>query len=68
LAEITLIGTYTYSMADLRATVEALQAGIYGALDWVEERSLADGASAFADLDAGRCAAAKILLRPERVA
>ena len=68
LAEITLIGTYTYSMADLRASVEALQAGIYGALDWVEERSLADGASAFADLDAGRCAAAKILLRPERVA
>jgi hypothetical protein len=34
----------------------------------VEERCLADGASAFADLDAGRCAAAKILLRPERVA
>ena len=68
LAEITLIGTYTYSMADLRASVQALQAGIYGALDWVEERSLADGAGAFSDLDAGRCAAAKILLRPERAA
>ena len=68
LAEITLIGTYTYSMADLRATVDALRAGAYGTLDWVEERSLADGAEAFADLDAGRCPAAKILLRPERAA
>jgi 2-desacetyl-2-hydroxyethyl bacteriochlorophyllide A dehydrogenase len=68
LAEITLIGTYTYSMADLRATVQALHAGVYGALDWVEERSLADGAGAFADLDGGRSAAAKILLRPERAA
>jgi alcohol dehydrogenase len=64
LAEITLVGTYTYTMADLRATVQALQAGVYGALDWVEERSLAEGAGAFADLDAGRSGAAKILLRP----
>jgi alcohol dehydrogenase len=65
LAEITLIGTYTYSMADLRATVQALQAGIYGPLDWVEERPLAEGADAFADLDGGRSGAAKILLRPQ---
>lgn len=64
LAEITLIGTYTYSMADLRATVQALQAGVYGTLDWVEERPLEAGADAFADLDAGRSGAAKILLRP----
>ena len=34
------------------------------ALEWVEERTLADGAAAFADLDAGRSGAAKILLRP----
>ncbi len=64
LAEITLIGTYTYSTADLRATVAALHAGAFGALDWVEERALATGAAAFADLDAGRSGAAKILLRP----
>ncbi|MEP7064112.1 MAG: alcohol dehydrogenase catalytic domain-containing protein [Betaproteobacteria bacterium] len=64
LAEITLIGTYTYTMADLRATVRALDAGVYGTLDWVEERALEEGASAFADLDAGRSGAAKILLRP----
>ena len=64
LAEITLIGTYTYSTADLHATVAALHAGSFGALEWVEERTLAAGAAAFADLDAGRTGAAKILLRP----
>jgi alcohol dehydrogenase len=64
LAEITLIGTYTYSTADLNATVAALYRGTFGDLAWVEERSLADGASAFADLDGGRTAAAKIVLRP----
>lgn len=64
LAEITLIGTYTYSTADLRATVAALHAGAFGGLEWVEERALSDGAAAFADLDAGRSGAAKILLRP----
>ena len=64
LAEITLIGTYTYSTADLNATVAALYRGTFGDLGWVEERSLADGASAFADLDGGRTAAAKIVLRP----
>jgi len=64
LAEITLIGTYTYSTADLNATVAALRRGAFGDLAWVEERSLADGAGAFADLDGGRTAAAKIVLRP----
>ena len=39
LAEITLIGTYTYTTADLRATVAALAAGAFGDLAWVEERS-----------------------------
>jgi alcohol dehydrogenase len=64
LAEITLLGTYTYTTADLRATVAALAQGAFGDLSWVEERALADGQQAFLDLDAGRCAAAKVLLRP----
>ena len=64
LAEITLIGTYTYSTADLRAAVRALHEGAFGALGWVEERPLAEGAAAFRDLHEGRCAAAKIVLRP----
>ena len=64
LAEITLIGTYTYTTADLRATVAALYNGAFGDLAWVEERRLEEGAAAFADLHHGRTAAAKIVLRP----
>jgi alcohol dehydrogenase len=64
LAEITLIGTYTYTTADLRATVRALHDGAFGDLVWVEERPLAEGARAFRDLHDGTAAAAKILLRP----
>jgi 2-desacetyl-2-hydroxyethyl bacteriochlorophyllide A dehydrogenase len=64
LAEITLLGTYTYTTADLRATVDALARGVFGDLAWVEERSLDQGQQAFLDLDQGRCAAAKVLLRP----
>ena len=64
LAEITLIGIYTYTTADMRATVRAIAAGALGDLAWVEERPLARGADAFADLHHGRSAAAKIVLRP----
>jgi alcohol dehydrogenase len=64
LAEITLLGTYTYSQADLRATVAALARGAFGDLSWVQTRPLAEGAAAFADLHAGRTAAAKVVLQP----
>ncbi|MBL8359091.1 MAG: alcohol dehydrogenase catalytic domain-containing protein [Rubrivivax sp.] len=64
LAEVTLLGTYTYTTADLRATVAALARGAFGDLAWVEERPLAEGAQAFVDLDQGRCASAKVLLLP----
>ncbi len=64
LAEITLLGTYTYTTADLRATVAALAQGAFGDLSWVEERTLAEGPQAFVDLDQGRCAAAKVILTP----
>ena len=64
LAELTLLGTYTYSTADLRAAVAALHGGAFGDLAWVEERPLSEGARAFRDLHEGRTAAAKILLRP----
>ena len=64
LAEITLLGTYTYTMADLRATVRALHEGAFGTLEWLEERPLSEGARAFSDLDQGLAASAKVLLVP----
>ena len=64
LAEITLLGTYTYSMADLHATVAALERGVFGDLSWVERRPLAEGARAFDDLHHGRLASAKVVLEP----
>jgi alcohol dehydrogenase len=63
LDEITLIGAYTYTTADMRAAVDALHRGVFGDLAWVEERPLAAGAQAFSDLDGGRSASAKIVLR-----
>ncbi|MEM7293504.1 MAG: alcohol dehydrogenase catalytic domain-containing protein [Pseudomonadota bacterium] len=64
LQEVTLIGSYTYTMEDLKVSVHKLHSGAYGDLSWLEERSLADGGAAFNDLHAGRCAAPKIVLRP----
>ena len=64
LAEITLLGTYTYSMADLRATVAAIDRGVFGDLSWVERRPLTQGAQAFEDLHQGRVDAAKVVLEP----
>ena len=64
LQEITVIGTYTYTMADFRETAWAIFAGRLGDFGWIEQRGLADGAQAFADLLAGWVAASKIVLRP----
>jgi 2-desacetyl-2-hydroxyethyl bacteriochlorophyllide A dehydrogenase len=64
LAEITLLGTYTYTTADLRATVHAIARGAFGQLEWLDARPLAQGAEAFQDLDQGRAASAKIILCP----
>ncbi len=64
LQEIAVIGSYTYTMAEFRDTARAIFAGRLGDFGWLEERPLAEGAAAFADLLAGRVAAAKIVLRP----
>ena len=64
LAEITLLGTYTYSMADLRATVAALARGAFGDLSWVERRPLRDAPRAFDELHRGVLATAKVVLEP----
>jgi threonine dehydrogenase-like Zn-dependent dehydrogenase len=62
LQEIMFIGTYTYTMVDFRATVEALHSGALGTLDWIEQRNLADGDQAFKDLHNGNVSAAKVIL------
>jgi 2-desacetyl-2-hydroxyethyl bacteriochlorophyllide A dehydrogenase len=64
LAEITLMGTYTYTTADLRATVALLERGAFGDLSWVQAMPLADGAQAFAALDSGQLASSKVVLIP----
>ena len=64
LSEVAFIGVYTYTDADLRASLLALHDGRLGSLDWIEQRPLSDGAAAFHDLNAGRTSAAKIILEP----
>jgi len=65
LGEITLMGAFIYTLADMRATVNLLRQGVFGDLAWVEKRSLGDGPAAFSDLHHGRTAAAKVLLKPD---
>ena len=64
LSEMVVLGTYTYTFADLQATVAALDEGIFGDLSWVESRPLDEGPQAFRELAAGRISAAKIVLLP----
>ena len=40
LQEVDLIGIYTYTREDFRATVDALAVGLFGDLEWVETRPL----------------------------
>ena len=63
LQEIMFIGTYCYTMLDFRETLRGLAEGRFGAIDWVEPRSMSDGVGAFKDLDRGAVAAAKIMLK-----
>ncbi|MCQ0988727.1 alcohol dehydrogenase catalytic domain-containing protein [Jiella marina] len=65
LQEISFVGTYTYTPQDFRETAQAIFDGRLGALEWPEERSLADGAGAFTDILSGNASAPKIILQPE---
>lgn len=63
LAELIVLGTYTYSYADIQATVQALHDQVFGDLGWVEYQPLADGPGAFAMLARHKIRAAKIVLQ-----
>ncbi|MDP4026911.1 alcohol dehydrogenase catalytic domain-containing protein [Methylobacterium sp. NEAU 140] len=65
LQEIVVSGSYCYTMQEFRDVVDALADGRLGPLDWTEERPLVAGAVAFADMDASRVAAPKLILRPD---
>ncbi len=62
LQEIAFSGSYCYTPQEFRDTAAAIFDGRYGDLDWPETRNLSDGAGAFADILAGKVAAAKIIL------
>ncbi|MEC7763632.1 MAG: FAD-dependent oxidoreductase [Pseudomonadota bacterium] len=62
LRELSFLGAYCYSVQDFRHAIDLLANGALGTLNWVETRALDDGSQAFADIDAGRVAAAKIIL------
>lgn len=64
LQEITVTGSYCYTPTDFSQTVAALAGGGFGPLGWYETRALAEGAAAFAAIDNGATAAAKIVLQP----
>ncbi|WP_120496790.1 alcohol dehydrogenase catalytic domain-containing protein [Kiloniella sp. EL199] len=65
LQEITFIGTYTYTQKDFNQTAIAIFDDRLGELNWVEKRSLSEGAQAFKDIYEGQCSAPKIILQPE---
>ena len=65
LQEVTWLGNYCYSHADMEAALQLLVDGQLGDLSWLEQRSLRHGPQAFRDLHEGKVGAAKIVLLPE---
>jgi L-iditol 2-dehydrogenase len=62
--EITLRGSFGYDRSDFEQALDLLRHGLLPSEgNWLEERPLASGPSAFADLVAGKVAATKIALR-----
>ncbi|MFT7529352.1 MAG: threonine dehydrogenase-like Zn-dependent dehydrogenase [Gammaproteobacteria bacterium] len=64
LSEITVLGAYTYTTADLKAAAHKLYSGAFGSLSWVEERSLDQGPETFRALLNGEISAPKVVLVP----
>ena len=65
LQEITFIGTYTYTAKDFEQTAQAIFDNQFGEINWIEKRSLFDGANAFKDIRSGNVQAPKVILIPE---
>ena len=63
--EITVVGTYCYTNKDFKDSIEMLTNNRLGSLNWIEYRSLKDGANAFKEIHNGTCVAPKIILIPD---
>ena len=62
LQEITFIGTYCYTNADFKKTLNILNNKEIGSLNWIEYRKLKEGSTAFKEIHDGKCTAPKIVL------
>jgi threonine dehydrogenase-like Zn-dependent dehydrogenase len=61
--EITVTGSFAYTDDDFVRAVDLLVRGVVQpSTDWLEERPLSDGPSAFAELVDGKATATKIVL------
>ena len=61
--EITVTGTFAYTDDDFAQAVDLLNRGVVQpSIEWLEERPLSDGPTAFAELVDGKAKAAKIVL------
>jgi threonine dehydrogenase-like Zn-dependent dehydrogenase len=61
--EITVTGTFAYIDDNFTQAIDLLVRGVVRpSIDWLEERPLSDGPSAFAELVDGKAKAAKIVL------
>ncbi len=67
LQEITVLGNYCYTTADMKASIDMLYQQRLGNLNWIDVRPMSAGGQAFDDLHNGRVAAAKIVLQPDHL-
>lgn len=62
--EITIRGSFSYDRSDFEQALAFLKQGLFQThMDWLEERPLAAGGDAFAELVSGQAVATKILLQ-----
>ncbi len=64
LAQITVVGSYTYTHDEFVEVVDIMSKGGFGKLDWYKNYALSDGALAFKQLLDGQADAIKIVLNP----
>ncbi len=67
LQEVTFLGNYCYTTADMKASIDMLYQNRLGDLSWIDVRPMSAGGEAFSDLHHGKVAAAKIVLQPDHL-